>query len=180
MTKVLETPRLRLEPFSDELLTERYVSWLNDPEVVRFSEQRHRVHTLESCREFVASFAGTPNGLWAIREKARKLRHIGNISTEVDLSTGTGDIRILVGERDCWGSGLGAEAWIAVMGHLFDDLGLARVTAGTILENTGMRRIMTKSGMTETHTEAAPTPIDGRPATLVFAERHAPGKGREK
>lgn len=180
MIMVLETPRLRLEPFPDDLLTERYVAWLNDPEVVRFSEQRHRVHTLESCREFVGSFAGTPNGLWAIREKARNLRHIGNISTEVDLAAGTGDIRILVGERDCWGSGLGAEAWIAVMEHLFNDLGLARVTAGTILENMGMRRIMAKSGMTETHRAPAPTPIDGRPATLVFAERRASGRGRGK
>lgn len=175
MTKVLVTPRLLLEPFPDELLTERYVSWLNDPDVVRFSEQRHRVHTLDSCRDFVASFAGTPNGLWAMREKSRGLRHIGNISTEVDLVAGVGDIRILVGEKDCWGTGLGAEAWIAVMEHLFNDLGLARVTAGTVMENAGMRRIMAKSGMTETHTEPAPTPIDGRPATFVFAERLAPG-----
>ena len=174
MTKILETPRLRLEPFPMDLLTERYVGWLNDPAVVRFSEQRHHVHTLDSCRAFVESFAGTANGLWAIREKAQGLRHIGNISTEVDRAAGTGDIRILIGERDAWGTGLGAEAWIAVMDHLFQDLGLARVTAGTIAENTGMRRIMAKAGMTETHRAPAPTPIDGRPAVMVYAERLAP------
>ncbi|HAD88378.1 MAG TPA: hypothetical protein DCG48_13540, partial [Rhodospirillaceae bacterium] len=170
---VLETPRLTLEPFPQELLTDRYVGWLNDPEIVRFSEQRHTSHTVESCRDFVASFAGTPNGLWAIREKAMDGRHVGNISTEVDPIAATGDIRILIGERAAWGTGIGAEAWSAVMAHLFDDLGLAQVTAGTLEGNTGMLRIMEKSGMTETRREVGPTPVDGRPMDAVYARRLA-------
>ncbi|PIW29052.1 MAG: hypothetical protein COW30_05980 [Rhodospirillales bacterium CG15_BIG_FIL_POST_REV_8_21_14_020_66_15] len=170
---VLETPRLVLEPFPDGLLTERYVGWLNDPEVVRFSEQRHQAHTIESCRAFIESFAGTPHGLWAIREKAADLRHIGNISTEVDPNAGVGDIRILIGERSAWGTGLGAEAWMRVMAHLFDDLGLTRVTAGTLSGNTGMRRIMEKSGMRETHRRPGPTPVDGREMEMIYACREA-------
>lgn len=170
---VLETPRLVLEPFPDELLTERYVGWLNDPEIVRYSEQRHRTHSLGSCREFIESFAGTPNGLWAIRETARGGRHIGNITTEIDPRSGTGDIRILIGERDAWGTGLGAEAWQAVMAHLFDDLGLVHVTAGTLEDNRGMRKIMEKTGMTETHRKPGPTPIDGQNMDMIYASRSA-------
>ena len=41
---VIGTTRLQIIPFREEYLTERYVSWLNDPEVVRFSDQRHRQH----------------------------------------------------------------------------------------------------------------------------------------
>lgn len=170
---VLETERLVLEPFADSHLTERYVSWLNDPEIVRFSEQRHRTHTLESCRDFISTFAGTPNGLWAIREKAHGRRHIGNISTEIDRGAGSGDIRILIGERAAWGTGLGAEAWLRVMAHLFDDLGLGLVTAGTLAGNTGMLRIMEKTGMTETHRRPGPTPIDGRLMDMIYAHRSA-------
>jgi RimJ/RimL family protein N-acetyltransferase len=169
----IETARLVLEPFPDALLTDTYVGWLNDPEVVRFSEQRHRVHTLESCRDFIAGFAGTPNGLWAIRDKMRALCHIGNISTEIDPRTGTGDIRILIGDRAAWGSGLGAEAWIGVMTHLFDDLGLGTVTAGTLAGNTGMLKIMEKSGMRETHRRPGPTPVDGRVMDMIYACRRA-------
>ncbi len=170
---VLETPRLVLQPFPDDLLTDTYVGWLNDPEVVRFSEQRHRTHTRESCRDFIASFAGTPHGLWAIRDKTRGRCHIGNISTYVDPRTRTGDIRILIGDRAAWGTGLGAEAWIAVMTHLFNDLGLARVTAGTLAGNTGMLRVMEKSGMRETHRRPGPTPIDGRAMDIIYACRRA-------
>lgn len=170
---VLETTRLVLEPFPENLLTDTYVAWLNDPEVVRFSEQRHITHTLASCREFIATFAGTSNGLWAIRDKTRDLCHIGNISTEVDARTGTGDIRILIGDRAAWGSGLGAEAWMAVMAHLFDDLGLGQVTAGTLAGNTGMLKIMEKSGMRETHRRPGPTPVDGRVMEMIYACRRA-------
>lgn len=173
MPPVLETRRLVLQPFPDDLLTDTYVGWLNDPEVVRFSEQRHITHTLESCRDFVASFAGTPNGLWAIRDKTRGLCHIGNISTDVDPRTGTGDIRILIGDRAAWGTGLGAEAWMAVMAHLFDDLGLAEVTAGTLAGNVGMLKIMEKSGMRETHRRPGPTPVDGRIMNTIYACRLA-------
>lgn len=167
---LLETSRLRLEPFPDELLTDRYVAWLNDPEVVRYSEQRHLTHTLESCRSFIDGFSEGPNGLWAIREKAHGLRHIGNISTEVDLGAGTGDIRILIGEKSVWGTGLGAEAWRRVMQHLFVDLALAKVTAGTMAENRGMLGIMAKSGMVETHRLPGPTHLGGAPVDLVYAE----------
>ena len=170
---VLETPRLVLQPFPDDLLTDIYVGWLNDPDVVRFSEQRHMTHTRESCRDFIASFAGTPHGLWAIRDKTRGRRHIGNISTDVDPRTGTGDIRILIGDRAAWGTGLGAEAWMAVMAHLFNDLGLARVTAGTLAGNTGMLKIMEKSGMRETHRRPGPTPVDGRVMDMIYACRPA-------
>ena len=44
----LTTPRLRLDPFQQVDITEPYLSWLNDPEVTRFSNQRFRQHTAES------------------------------------------------------------------------------------------------------------------------------------
>ena len=78
----LNTERLTLMPFSAEFLTQGYVAWLNDPEVVRYSEQRHRNHTLESCRQFVETFAGGPSHLWAIIEKKQGFGHIGNINTD--------------------------------------------------------------------------------------------------
>lgn len=78
---VLRTSRLRLEPFAEPHLTERYVGWLNDPDVVRFSEQRHRRHTLASCEAYWRSFEGTPNHFWAIVADDASLGHIGNINT---------------------------------------------------------------------------------------------------
>ena len=39
-----------LRPFEAQDITETYVGWLRDPEVTRFSNQRFREHTLQTCR----------------------------------------------------------------------------------------------------------------------------------
>jgi hypothetical protein len=51
------TARLRLVPFGNRRLTPDYVvGWLKDHELMRFSEQRDRVQTPESSRDYVRSF----------------------------------------------------------------------------------------------------------------------------
>jgi RimJ/RimL family protein N-acetyltransferase len=146
---VIETERLQIVSFSEEHLTRRYVSWLNDPEVVRYSDQRHRQHTLASCREYWRSFAGTPNYFWAIVARHAELRHIGNINAYVDSAHLLADVGILIGERAVWGSGYGTEAWIAICSYLFEELKLRKITAGTISSNKQMLKLMEKVGMIE-------------------------------
>ncbi|HUL00985.1 MAG TPA: GNAT family N-acetyltransferase [Nitrospirota bacterium] len=145
---VIETKRLRIEPFSIKHLTARYVSWLNDPEVVRYSEQRHRRHSLESCKEYFESFQGTPNYLWAIIQKECGI-HMGNINAYVDVNNKVADIGILLGEKDEWNKGYGLEVWKAVITYLFDSGCIRKISAGTLTSNRGMINIMVRSGMVE-------------------------------
>ena len=167
----LETPRLVLKAFSDELLTERYAGWLNDPDVVRYSEQRHQNHTLESCRRFVDSFSDGPDHLWAIIETDKGLGHIGNINTAVDAPNKVADIAILIGEKQAWGGGLGAEAWTAVVDYLLDAGGMRKVTAGCMAENKAMVAVMEKSGMTEEARRQGNFLLDGKPVDMVMVAK---------
>ena len=148
-TPFIESDRLVLVPFGEEHLTSRYVAWLNDPEVVRWSEQRHVVHTLTSCRAYWESFRGTPNHFWAI--EADGLGHIGNLNAYVRGATA--DLGILVGERDAWGQGYGSEAWNAACAYLLGEGGCEAVTAGTRLDNDAMRCVMRRAGMAEERTD---------------------------
>ena len=59
--QTLTTERLVLQPFTETHLTERYVGWLNDPEVVRFSEHRHRRYDMQEARRYFANFANSPH-----------------------------------------------------------------------------------------------------------------------
>jgi len=145
-TSRIETGRLVIVPFSEELLSEKHVSWLNDPEIVAFSEQRHRRHTLESCRAYMNSFVGTSNHFWAIIRRADGV-HIGNTNAYVDVANRIADVGILIGERSAWGQGFGLEAWKAVCDHLLDTGCVRKITAGTMSVNTGMIRIFEKYGM---------------------------------
>ena len=163
--ELIATRRLRLEPFEERHLTARYVGWLNDPQVVRFSGQRHRRHTLESCRRYWDSFAGTADRLWAI--VAPELGHVGNASAHVREAHGTADVGLLLGERGAWNQGLGTEAWLGVCDHLFRVAGLRKVTGGALASNLPMLRVMQKAGMVEDGRRTAHEVWEERPVDVV-------------
>ena len=164
---VIETERLRLEPFAERHLTERYVGWLADPEIVRYSEQRFRTHTLESCAEYMRSFEGTPNLFYALVAKDAALGHVGNLNVYVDERHGTADIGILVGERATWGKGIGGEAWRAAVERLLAH-GVRKVTGGCVATNEAMVRIMKRAGMKPDGRRAAQYVYDGQEVDVVY------------
>lgn len=168
---ILETPRLRLFPFGDKHLTARYVGWLNDPEVVRFSEQRHRRHTLGSCRAYLRAMVRSPNLFWAIEARDPDLGHIGNVTAYVDPPNELADVAIMIGERRCWGRGYGSEAWTAVCDHLLSGGGMRKITAGTLAPNKGMLAVMRKSGLVEDGRRRRHYLVDGKEVDMIYAAR---------
>ncbi len=144
---VIFTPRLRLEPFSEKHLSERYVGWLNDPDGTKYSEQRHRRHTLESCRQYMKSFHDTPNYFWAIVAREPPLGHIGNLNAYVEPVHSVADVGILIGEATARGKGLATEAWVAACDYLLRQAGIRKVTAGTVAPNKPMLALMDRVGM---------------------------------
>jgi ribosomal-protein-alanine N-acetyltransferase len=145
----IRTKRLVISPFEGVHLNDKYVEWLNDPEVVRFSEQRHLKHTLESCRAYWRSFSESPNYFWAIEEVEKTMGHIGNMNAYVNQNNSVADVGILIGEKKAWNKGYGFEAFSAVCRFLLRELGLRKVSAGTMALNLPMLRIMERLGMKE-------------------------------
>lgn len=143
----IRTRRLLIRPFTEQHLTSRYVSWLNDKQVMRYSEQRHRVHTVESCRAYMQSFENTPNYFWAIEEIAHGRGHIGNINAYVDRHNLIADIGILIGDEKAWNQGYGFEAFNAVCGFVTEKENVRKITAGTMSANLPMLKIMKKMNM---------------------------------
>ena len=146
---VINTPRLRIEPFSERFLTERYVGWLNDPKTTEFSDQRFRRHTLASCLEYFESFRDSPNYFWAVVEIERQHGHIGNMNAYIDATHGTADIGIMIGEASARGRGYASEAWMGVCDFLFREAGLRKITAGALALNLPMLGVMARAGMSE-------------------------------
>jgi len=145
----IQSAPLLIVPFSEKHLSYRYVSWLNDSEFMRFSEQRHNTHSLESCRAYWQSFYGTSNYFWAISVLSDDLGHIGNINAYVDERHKIADIGILIGESKARGKGYATKAFKAICDFLLRKLELRKVTAGTISPNEAMLSVMRKAGMVE-------------------------------
>ncbi|MGV8830356.1 MAG: GNAT family N-acetyltransferase [Devosia sp.] len=151
------------------IVSDRYAGWLNDPEVVRFSENRHRKHTVESCAAYVASIDGIHSHLWAIMLDGE---HVGNVGAYRDIPNQTADIGIIVGERSAWGKGVGSTAYGAAANWLLGN-GCRMVTGGTMAVNTGMLKVFSKCGFSIAGYRPEHFLLDGRPVTMVMASKHA-------
>jgi RimJ/RimL family protein N-acetyltransferase len=164
----IQTRRLVITPFAEWHLTDRYVAWLNDHELMRYSEQRHKTHTLASCRAYWRSFVDTPNYFWAIEETTKGLGHIGNINAYVDQNNGLADLGILIGSPQAKGQGYGQEAWAGVCDFLFQEIGLRKITAGTLALNRAMLMLASKVGMVEDGVRRRHYLCDGVEVDVVY------------
>jgi RimJ/RimL family protein N-acetyltransferase len=142
----LQGKKVFLGPFLQSDITSEYVSWLNDPEVVRYSNQRFSRHTKKSCNSYWESFQNTSNLFLIVRMKSGGLP-IGTITAYFSQQHGTVDMGIMIGQKTTWGMGYGQDAWETLLNWLLNSAGVRKVTAGTLSCNDPMRRIIEKSGM---------------------------------
>lgn len=138
--------QVSLHWFDESCITADYLGWLHDPEVVRYSGQRFREHTEQTCRAYLTTFSDSANLFLAMRMRYDG-RMVGTMTAYVALPHGTADMGLLVGDRSQWGKGLGLDAWQTLMQYLLVERRIRKVTGGTLRCNVGMVRIMERSGM---------------------------------
>jgi ribosomal-protein-alanine N-acetyltransferase len=140
-------PRVTLRLLTPEDCSERYVAWLEDPEVNRYLETRWSRQTLDSVRSFVEEKLGSADSyLFAILDRASQV-HVGNIKIgPIDPRHAFADVSYLIGDRASWGRGLATDAIEVVTRLGFDRLGLHRMQAGLYEGNVASQRALEKAG----------------------------------
>lgn len=145
----LDGARLRLRPLTLDDVTDRYVAWLNDREVQRYSEYQFVRHTITSVQAYVARMAGDPQSYFFAITIRSTGEHIGNVKLgPIDVHHRRGSIGIVIGEPRHWGRGYATEAIALLERFAFDTLHLHKLTAGMYATNVGSRRIFEKLGFT--------------------------------
>lgn len=138
----LKGAAVQLLSFRPENMTDSYLGWLRDPQLMRFSNQRFHTHTMDSCRAYYESFANTDNLFIAIYHDGT---FIGTMTAYCSAVHGTADIGLLIGEG-FQGRGLGKDAWNTLMTYLLAN-GTRKVTGGAMRCNVAMVNIMKGCGM---------------------------------
>jgi RimJ/RimL family protein N-acetyltransferase len=142
----LESQDLVCVPFRREHISARYLAWLNDAEVSRYSRRRLTHTDEEDALRFLASL-DAKNQVMAIRLKAND-QHIGNLQLgPVDTTESHGEIRVLIGEKSQWGKGYASQAIHAGCCYYFQVLHLHRVEAMSC--NPGFIRAVLRLGWRE-------------------------------
>lgn len=166
----LEGRLIELRHFTEDLINNDYLNWLNDPEVVRYSNQRFKTHNFESSRAYLESFRESGNLFLAIHTKQDGL-FIGTMTAYFSVPHKTVDIGLLIGNKRYWGQGMGGDAWQTLMLHLLRFDSIRKVTGGTLRCNTGMVNIMVKAGMQPDGVRVAQELVDNLPQDILYFAR---------
>jgi len=146
---------------SDEPSLREMIGWLNDPVVMRYSEQRHYHHTIETQRKYISMY-DEENFFLGLYHQGILL---GTASIFTDPPNQTANVGIMIGERSMWRKGLGLEAWQAVCDKTLEKM--RKVEAGCMACNVSMMSICSHYGMMEEGRQEDHFLINGQPTDLV-------------
>lgn len=143
----LTSGEIGLRPLGEGDIQQRYVDWLNDPEVNRFLETRHQRQDMDAIRAFVAVVNAAQDshlfGIFHIPSAA----HLGNIKVGPISSRHLhADVSLFLGERSFWGRGCATAAIACITRYGFTTLGLLKLEAGCYEQNVASRRAFEKCG----------------------------------
>jgi ribosomal-protein-alanine N-acetyltransferase len=141
---MIETERLILRRFTPDDLDE-LVGLRADPQVMRYIGDQSREKVSQRLQYYISHYEPHGFGMWAVVDKntGKMIGWCGLIyldeTPEVEIGYGVA--------RDYWGRGLMTEAARACLRYGFESVGLERIVAVAMPENTASRRIMEKLGM---------------------------------
>jgi len=139
--------QIYLRPVRLSDVNERYVRWMNDPEVVRSLEVRLQPQSLESVYAYVASLLGKNFEPFFAICTIDGDEHIGNIKVgPINEFHRSADVSLVIGEKNWWGKGIASEAIGLITAHAFRDLGLNKLKAGCYSDNEGSARAFERNG----------------------------------
>lgn len=152
--------RVFLRPLSLTDANPEYLSWLNDPEVLRYRSPKAFPSRMEDLQGYLEHIAAAGDLHLAIC-LAGEGRHIGNLSISgIQWVHGHGDLAIMIGARGAWGRGLGREAIALAMRHAFHNMGLRRLSAAS--PNPRFNRAVASLGWVHEGTQRQAFLLDGR------------------
>lgn len=144
--------------------TSQYLSWLFDPDVIRYLEIRFSSpRTVEDLARYINSANDSDDNLMLGMFLRTNSRHIGNIKLgPINRYHSTSDIGLIIGEHVEWGKGHASAAIEMLSDYAFTKLGLAKLTAGCYEKNEGSRRAFLNSGFVEEGCRIAQYLVEGK------------------
>ena len=159
--------KIFLRRFTVDDIDDEYLSWLNDKNLMRFSNQRFKTHTISTCRDYINGMEKEGNLFYAINTN-ENIAKIGTITAYINKHHNTADIGILIGNKEVAGKGYGYRAWRQLIKLLIEIEGIRKVTSGTLSANRKMIRIIEKAGMKEEGRRRKQEIVDGKEEDMIL------------
>ena len=118
--------------------------WLNNKDLMRYSEQRFLKHTIATQTKYISDLIIRNQHYYYSIQVNDVL--IGTLTAVTDRNNGVAELGILIGHDKYRDKGYGLRAWEEAIDAMFG-MGFRKVEAGCMAANDAMMRLCEKSGM---------------------------------
>lgn len=154
----VEDRTLILRPYGKEKLP-RVTEWVNNPDTTRYLGSDFGYTPEQEEKWFDKIVEAKDQCQWGIFWDGR---HVGNAGLMKIRSVDRNAIYgILIGERDCWGKGIGTIVAKAIAAYSFSALNLEHIYADVFLPNEGSKIALERAGFKECSRRPGAKFIDG-------------------
>lgn len=142
----LTSKKLRFRPYEDGDLKFLY-QWFNDPRVTYYMFTGQRPKTEDQIKELIKSDLENPHNVIFIVTEIGKEEPIGIVGLyEINETAKKAEMRIIIGNKDYWGQGLGTEITNMINYYGFDRLNLNRIYLGFTENNKAAEKAYMNAG----------------------------------
>lgn len=137
--------RIHLKLLTPADVSQNYIDWFNDNDVVNYSDNQFRIFTLASQKIYVASILQDNNvDLFGIFDD--KL-HIGNITISgLNSPHKRAELSYVIGDRSYWGKGIASKVISDLCFKSKTEYKLNKLYAGCAEKNEGSKKALIKNG----------------------------------
>ena len=141
---------IRLQLLTTKHIKKKYINWLHDYDVVKYTEQRFGKHSVSSVVSFIKSKEKTKNefiyGIFLIDKKNQKKKHVGNITLgPINFRHKFADVGYFIGEKQYWSKGIATEAIRKVIKIAKNKFKLKKLVAGFYEMNIASKKALVKN-----------------------------------
>lgn len=143
----LQGNRIVLREVCPDDVNDRYLGWMNDPKVTKYTESRFSSNDMERLKEDIRQKLDDRRIVFLAIVRKDTGRHIGNIKLgPIDWNHLLADVGVMIGDMDSWEQGFATEAIGLLAGYAFRELKLHKLTAGYYAANKGSEKAFLKNG----------------------------------
>ena len=144
---ILKSDKLILKELISSDVTQQYIEWLNDFEVNKYLESRFIHQDEHTVKAFVEACQYSELHFLFGMFLQGSMKHIGNIKLgPINIHHNYAEIGLMIGDKDSWGKGFASKAVSIVTQFGFNQLKLAKLSAGCYESNIGSKKAFEKSG----------------------------------
>jgi len=149
--KSIKLENLSLKIFDKSFIGEKYLSWLEDPETVRFLEIRFKKFDLQDLYDYYNSIDWKSRYFFALVDTVDNT-HIGNATLyNVNSHHLTFDLGLIIGDKKYWGGHYSEYSVALLLYYAFEILKMRRFFGGAISRNFKTIFLLKKMGFELSH-----------------------------